>query len=127
MDEAIIEGINRSYNILYDTTFAADSKGNINKFDKVLEWIIQSKILYQIIILHITASPETIQRRLKGRHTQMAHEGFLRAIHPKLIPKFVEENKKCYNILKDAYEGNPLFSFEEISNEANTRSMKDAP
>ena len=126
MDEAIIEGINRSYNILYDTTFAADSKGNINKFDKVLEWIIQSKILYQIIILHITASPETIQRRLKGRHTQMAHEGFLRAIHPKLIPKFVEENKKCYNILKDAYEGNPLFSFEEISNEANTRSMKDA-
>ena len=125
LDEAIVEGIKRSYHILYDTTFATDSKGNINKFDKVLEWIIQSKILYQIIILHITASPETIQRRLKGRHTQMAHEGFLRAIHPKLIPKFVEENKKCYNILKDAYEGNPLFSFEEISNEANTYSMKD--
>jgi hypothetical protein len=125
LDEAIVEGIKRSYHILYDTTFATDSKGNINKFDKVLEWIIQSKILYQIIILHITASPETIQRRLKGRHTQMAHEGFLRAIHPKLIPKFVEENKKCYNILKDAYEGNPLFSFEEISNEANTHSMKD--
>jgi len=125
LDEAIVEGIKRSYHILYDTTFATDSKGNINKFDKVLEWIIQSKILYQIIILHITASPETIQRRLKGRHTQMAHEGFLRAIHPKLIPKFVEENKKCYNILKDAYEGNPLFSFEEISNEANIYSMKD--
>jgi hypothetical protein len=124
MDKAIIEGIKRSYNILYDTTFAADSKGDIKKFDKVLEWIIQSKILYQIVILHITASPETIQRRLKGRHAQMVQEGFLRAIHPKLIPRFVEENKKCYNALKDAYEGNPLFSFEEISNEANT-FMKD--
>ena len=113
LDKAIQEGINRSYNIIYDTTL----NGKLDKFDKIKQMIDASKIPYDVLVLHITANIKTIQSRLKKRHSEMVKEGFLRAINPKIIDKFITQNKTSYEAAKEKYGSLPNYKFHEIINE----------
>jgi predicted ABC-type ATPase len=113
LDKAIQEGINRSYNIIYDTTL----NGKLDKFDKIKQMIDASKTPYNVLVLHITANAKTIQSRLKKRHSEMVKEGFLRAINPKIIDIFIKQNKTSYEAAKEKYGSLPNYKFDEIINE----------
>jgi len=85
-------GIQKGYNIIYDTTFS--STNNVMGDDILPLLEKQKKVTYQILIIHVTSTEEQIRKQLKYRHTQMIKEGYIRAIGPKLTKKFMEENKK---------------------------------
>ena len=122
LDEAIIEGIKRSYNILYDTTF-----DGLKKFEKVLQYIKDNQnTKYDIIVLHITATPATIYNRIQHRHQEMIKQGFLRAINLKMISKFVVQNQKSYDAAKEKYEEHGI-RFFEIENELELHPKSKVP
>ena len=122
LDEAIIEGIKRSYNILYDTTF-----DGLKKFEKVLQYIKDNQnTKYDIVVLHITATPATIYNRIQHRHQEMIKQGFLRAINLKMISKFVVQNQKSYDAAKEKYEEHGI-RFFEIENELELHPKSKVP
>ena len=122
LDEAIIEGIKRSYNILYDTTF-----DGLKKFEKVLQYIEDNQnTKYDIVVLHITATPATIYNRIQHRHQEMIKQGFLRAINLKMISKFVVQNQKSYDLAKEKYEKRGI-RFFEIENELEMHLKSKVP
>ena len=93
--EGLQEGIHRGYNIIYDTTFS--SKKNVMKED-IMPLLESSPIKYHIHVMLVEASKEQIKRQLAKRHKNMVKEQYIRAMPPKLTGKFMEENKKGFEI-----------------------------
>lgn len=93
--EGLQEGINRGYNIIYDTTFS--SKKNIMK-DDIMPLLEDSPIKYHIHVILVEADKEQIKRQLAKRHKNMIRDQYIRAMPPKLTGKFIEENKKGFEV-----------------------------
>ena len=95
-------GINMNYNIIYDTTL----NGSIDKLKNTVLPLLENhakeaNIKYKIVMMLITADHDVIYERLRGRHQQMITEsGYIRAINPRLIQKFIDENQKGYDLSK---------------------------
>jgi hypothetical protein len=86
---------------------------------------------YQIKVILIKAdnnldkAAEIIQNRIRGRHHQMVHNGFLRALTTSIgaIKGMIKQNKEGYDTAKEKYKEivNPPyepddFEFKEIVN-----------
>jgi tRNA A37 N6-isopentenylltransferase MiaA len=67
---------------------------------------------YKVLMIHVTASVETINKRLHGRHKEMGEEGFLRAINPNLTQKFVRENKEGFEATQKKYHNIEYIEFD---------------
>ena len=93
--EGLQEGINRGYNIIYDTTFS--SKKNIMK-DDIMPLLEDSPIKYHIHVMLVEADKEQIKKQLARRHKNMIRDQYIRAMPPKLTGKFIEENKKGFEV-----------------------------
>lgn len=93
--EGLKEGINRGYNIIYDTTFS--SKKNIMK-DDIMPLLEASPIQYHIHVMLVEADKEQIKKQLAKRHKNMIRDQYIRAMPPKLTGKFIEENRKGFEI-----------------------------
>ena len=95
-------GIQHNYNIVYDTTL----NGSIDKFKNLVLPLLEAHAKetqrkYKIIVLLVKADHDTIYERLMRRHQQMISEnGYIRAINPRLIQKFIDENQKGYDLSK---------------------------
>ena len=98
--QVLQEGLERSYNMIYDTTFGP----NKNKMDHIMGLLANVPVKYTIILIHITASEEEIQRRIRQRHLKMIDEGDLRAIKFSRIPHYIKENADGYDAVKTAYQ-----------------------
>ena len=98
--QVLQEGLERSYNMIYDTTFGP----NKNKMDTIMRLLANVPVKYTIILIHITASEEEIQRRIRQRHLKMIDEGYLRAIKFSRIPHYIKENADGYDAVKTAYQ-----------------------
>jgi hypothetical protein len=55
-------------------------------------------------VIHITATEEEIQRRIRQRHLKMIDEGYLRAIKLSLVSHFIKDNANGYDVVKTAYQ-----------------------
>jgi broad-specificity NMP kinase len=93
-------GIQHGLNIIYDTTL---KERDIIKED-IIPLIRAHKQVYNIVVLLVTASPEDIKERLRGRHHAMISEGYLRAIKYELVEKFVELNERAFHAAKEYYK-----------------------
>lgn len=95
-------GINMNYNIIYDTTL----NGSIDKLKNTVLPLLENHAKetnkkYKIIIMLIKADHDVIYERLMNRHQKMITEsGYIRAINPRLIQKFIDENQKGYDLSK---------------------------
>ena len=111
-------GIRHGLNIIYDTTL---KERDIIKED-ILPLITQYNKKYNILVLLVTASPEDIKERLRGRHHEMIGENYVRAIKLELVDKFVKLNKKAFDKAQKYYTDHAaefkdiVFSFEEQEN-----------
>ena len=127
--EGLQEGIDRGYNIIYDTTFS--SKRNVMKED-IMPLLEASPIKYQIHVMLVEASKEQIKKQLARRHKNMIKEKYIRAMPPKLTGKFIEENRTGFEIAETyftsgKYQSNvkkskysPLqFVFQRVANRFN--------
>lgn len=102
-------GVQESVNIAYDMTLTASGSKVKDDIMKVLEHYRPfSPHKYLIKILLISASPETIQQRIRSRHQIMLYglNSYIRALNPaiKTIEKFIEENKKGFDTLKKYFK-----------------------
>ena len=97
LKNVITNAIEKSYNILYDTTL----NGTTKRVDDYIK-LLRSKN-YKIIMIHITATAVVIKQRLQRRHNAMIAEGYLRAISPSLIQTFIDENKTGYEATQKKY------------------------
>jgi hypothetical protein len=120
-------GIRHGLNIIYDTTL---KERDIIKED-ILPLITQYNKKYNILVLLVTASPEDIKKRLRGRHHEMIGENYVRAIKLELVDKFVNLNKKAFDKAQKYYTDHAaefkdiVFSFEEQENpQRNQRSAR---
>ena len=98
--EVLQEGLEKSYNMIYDTTFGP----NKNKMDHIMGLLANVPVKYTIILIHITATEEEIQRRIRQRHLKMIDEGYLRAIKLSLVSHFIKDNANGYDAVKAAYQ-----------------------
>ena len=98
--EVLQEGLEKSYNMIYDTTFGP----NKNKMDHIMGLLANVPVKYTIIVIHITATEEEIQRRIRQRQSKMIDEGYLRAIKFSRIPHYIKENADGYDAVKTAYQ-----------------------
>jgi hypothetical protein len=98
--QVLQEGLKKSYNMIYDTTFGPDK----NKMDHIMDLLANVPVKYTIIVIHITATEEEIQRRIRQRHLKMIDEGYLRAIKLSLISHFIKDNANGYDVVKTAYQ-----------------------
>lgn len=113
LNEALIAGIKRGYDIIYDTTF----DGTLRKAEKVLGYIHEHQpIPYHIEFIYIVADIPIIQQRIRNRHEKMIMDGFLRAVNPLVTEKLSKQNKDSFEQLKEKY---PEYTYNEID---NTRS-----
>jgi hypothetical protein len=102
-------GVEEGVNITYDTTLTASGSKVKDDIMKILEHERPlSPHKYLIKILHITASPETIQQRIRSRHQTMIYglNSYIRALNPsiKIIERFIEENQKGFDTLKTYFK-----------------------
>jgi hypothetical protein len=124
-------GVANGLNILYDCTLT--STGNrMNSIMEILEkYAKRGRPRYQIKVILIKAdnnldkAAEIIQNRIRGRHHQMVHNGFLRALTTSIgaIKGMIKQNKEGYDTAKEKYKEivNPPyepddFEFKEIVN-----------
>ena len=98
--QVLQEGMQKSYHMIYDTTFGP----NTNKMDLIMRLLANVPVKYKIIVIHITATEEEIQRRIRQRHLKMIDEGFLRAIKLSLVSHFIKDNANGYDAVKTAYQ-----------------------
>ena len=98
--QVLQEGLKKSYNMIYDTTFGP----NKNKMDHIMDLLANVPIKYTIIVIHITATEEEIKQRIRQRHLKMIDEGYLRAIKLSLVSHFMKENANGYDAVKTAYQ-----------------------
>jgi len=98
--QVLQEGMQKSYHMIYDTTFGP----NTNKMDLIMGLLANVPVKYKIIVIHITATEEEIQRRIRQRHLKMIDEGYLRAIKLSLVSHFIKDNANGYDAVKTAYQ-----------------------
>lgn len=89
--QGLEDGMEQGLDIIYDTTFS--STKNIMKED-ILPLLEKQKVTYQVRVIHVTASEEQIRQQLEERHENMVKEGYIRAIGPQRIKKFIRENQE---------------------------------
>lgn len=127
LNDGLKYGIEHNYNIIYDTTF----DGTMKKLTDVVlpmleEHAKETQIKYKIFVIlvkpellefrkvnntfKILSSRKIVYERLMGRHQKMINEkGYIRAINPKLIQKFIEENEEGYNQAKKYIKEDKLY------------------
>lgn len=137
MIDTIHYAIMQSYNILYDTTL----NGTTDKVDPIMTIIHEKnkelraagKQPYSVRMIHVTASAERIQERLRQRHHKMITKGYLRAIYPgstKLLQKFIDNNHKGFEATQKKYpeidciplDNDKQIRFEESSKDSTEES-----
>jgi hypothetical protein len=136
--EGLIYAVKNGLNILYDTTLASNKDKIKTDIMPILEKYSKD-VKYNIVVIHITAEIDDILIRIKQRHKKMLEEKdpYIRAIYPRLIKKYVEENKVAFDKAKEYYEAglykteNPKtiyeasdFTFKEIINKHRNKSFK---
>ena len=102
-------GVQEGLNIAYDMTFTASGSKVKDDIMKILEHHRHSSPhKYRIKILLISASPETIQQRIRSRHQSMIYglNSYIRALNPaiKTIEKFIEDNQKGFEALETYFK-----------------------
>jgi len=104
-EEGLIYGIQNGLNILYDTTLVKTRDKVKNDIMPILE-TYRNEVKYKIVFILVTADVDDIKKRLKTRHEQMIaeEEPYIRAVNPKLIKKFAEENKEAFDKARTYYE-----------------------
>jgi len=134
MIDTIRYAIMQSYNILYDTTL----NGKTDKVDPIMAIIHEKnkelraagKQPYSVRMIHVTATAERIQERLRQRHHRMITKGYLRAIYPgstSLLQKFIDDNREGFEATQKKY---PEIECIEIDNNVQIRfeeSTKESP
>jgi hypothetical protein len=118
--EALHHAMENGLNIIYDTTFSKtniiqrDMPATINKYD--------------VHVLLITSSENQIRKQLEMRHREMISgpDPFIRAIPPKLIKMFIEDNKNGFQQLQSMY--GDQYHFHHIDNlpKRNENNEKEA-
>jgi len=98
--EGLNHGVQNGWNILYDTTVSKTG----NKIKKEVMDLLDKNRKYTLIVIHITADEEQIKEQLSKRHLRMIEENYIRAIPPKLVGKFLLENKEGYDVTKHYFE-----------------------
>jgi GTPase SAR1 family protein len=92
-------GIRNKLNIVYDCTITPQN----TRLEKYLPLLNEHN--YNIIVMLVDAPHDIIIERLKGRHNKMIrNNNYIRAIPPKLIKKFIEQNRMGYDALKNTYD-----------------------
>lgn len=101
--EGMEHAINQGYNILYDTTIASNGeKIKTEVMNRIEEY--EGDRRYTLVVIHITADKEQIERQLKKRHNRMLENKYIRAIPPKLIGKFLKDNKEGFDNVQEYFE-----------------------
>ena len=133
--EGLEYGIKHGFNIIYDTTFS--KSGNVMKNDILPLLEKQTKVTYQILVIHVTSTEEQIRTQLRHRHKQMVKEGYIRAIGPRLTKKFIKENQEgmenaeryCTATYQQEHSSTRYtpnqFTFETVVNKPMTRVSND--
>jgi hypothetical protein len=106
------EAMKRNYNIMYDTTFTS-------KKDIIGEFIAPylSTSYKDIHVIHIYATPSTIERHLNARHKAfMKQKNYMRAIPKKMVGFFLGDNKAGFKNVVRGHGGDPRFKFYEYDN-----------
>lgn len=104
-EDGLVYGIQNGLNILYDTTLVK-SKDKIKENIMPILETYKDEVKYKIVVILVTADIDDIKKRLKERHEKMIseEEPYIRAVSPKLIKKFVEENKEAFDKARTYYE-----------------------
>jgi hypothetical protein len=109
------EAMRRKYNIIYDTTFTA--KKDIIE-EHITPYVSPTSSPYSDIhVIHIYATPSTIERHLNARHKAfMKQKNYMRAIPKKMVGFFVGDNKAGFKNAVRGHGGDPRFKFYEYDN-----------
>ena len=109
------EAMRRKYNIIYDTTFTA--KKDIIE-EHITPYVSPTSSPYSDIhVIHIYATPSTIERHLNARHKAfMKQKNYMRAIPKKMVGFFVGDNKAGFKNAVRGHGGDRRFKFYEYDN-----------
>lgn len=112
-EDGLIYGIQNGLNILYDTTLVKTRDKIKANIMPILE-TYNKEVKYKIVVILVTAEVDDIKKRLKERHEKMIleEEPYIRAVSPKLVKKFVEENKDAFDKARTYYESG---SYEQVT------------
>lgn len=131
LNDGLKYGIEHNYNIIYDTTFDGTMKKLSNLVLPMLEeHAKKTEIKYKIFVVlvkpdiqfrkvnntlkHKVIPPRNvIYERLMGRHENMIKSGYIRAINPKLIKTFIDQNKDGYNEAKKYIMDDKIYDTEK--------------
>lgn len=111
--EALEHGIKQGYNILYDTTFRKSKNIMASDILPLLEMYPEHE--YQIDVILVKAPKEQIRMQLNKRHRNMISQDYIRAISPKLIKMFIEDNEQGFEIAKEYFTGEDYLKNEPES------------
>jgi len=136
IDEAIQDGIAKSYHILYDTTLKITEERDkdtkepigqqINKVVKILGFLSNAPREYEIRMYLVETSEDTIKKRIVHRHKQMIDQGFLRAIPSYMIHTWIKENREAFDFSEKHYKP-PITKFLVFNNDDAPQSPKKSP
>jgi hypothetical protein len=127
--EGLEYGVKNGLNILYDTTLTKSKDKIKQDIMPILE--MNKSVKYKITVLLVTAPERDIRKRLEKRHIEMLEESdpYIRAVSPKLVKGFIEDNiigyenakkyfteNKYKNEKPDTYYTANDFKFKEIQN-----------
>jgi GTPase SAR1 family protein len=89
-DEGLVYGIQKGFNIIYDTTLS--KKGD--KIKNMIELIqVLSPKPYHVVILYVTAEEEQIKKQLNQRHQAMQNQNkAIRAVPPSKVKHFIRDH-----------------------------------
>jgi hypothetical protein len=122
LDQAVKYGIEHSYHILYDTTLSLPEHGDdIPKVKKILSFLQGTP--YDIRMYLIDTEPFIITKRIAHRHHQMVQQGFLRAVSPHMVKKWVADNRKSFEFSQTHYSP-PITSFHVFDNNQPASARK---
>jgi hypothetical protein len=110
MKQWLKHGIDKRYNIIYDTTMDGTPK-RINQ--TVLPLLEEEhkenpdKKKYKIVVILVDAPADTIKNRLRSRHQKMANRGTVRAISAGLTDKWIKDNVLGFIASETLYSPDP--------------------
>lgn len=117
-DKAIEYALDKGYNIIYDTTIAA----NTTKIAKILNMInTKAKRKYKVRVILVEGEGdhnkqvERITSQLNQRHRKMLKDGYIRVINKNSVSKHITENRTGFELSKREFKSTDKYDIEFIN------------
>jgi len=121
---AIKRAIDRSVNIIYETTISLNKSGKVKKVQEIMKYLAAHGPQYRVAFYHVYGSVPDVASRIEHRqeygmpYEEKPYYRFV-AVSPAIVEKYIEKNAEAFAALRHMYRKKPEIVFDEWENELN--------